>query len=190
MHIHILTAEHFHVPGIITEAHISQSTATVKAVELVNLMLKDTRWEQDATAENWQAKIECLQEYHGAAHCYVEIVEHELIGAEVDGVNALVKAEEFIEGFEDDETQEGIADILAGLRTAIQRERVRPDLLGMLNEAVTTWPQFDAQTELPLPGVSPEDSNTVNGGDLVEWFGEWRARTSALVAKAEGRANG
>ena len=49
-----------------------------------------------------------------------------------DTTDALIKAERFISGFEDDETQEGIADILAGLRGAIHRERLRPVLLDAL----------------------------------------------------------
>ncbi len=83
--------------------------------------------------------------------------------------------------------QEGIAGILAGLRSAIRRERARPNLLDLLKEAVTAWPQFDAPTELPRPGVSLEDTNAVNGGDLVEWFEPWRRRAAALIASTEGR---
>jgi hypothetical protein len=49
-----------------------------------------------------------------------------------DTVDALLKAERFISGFEDDDTQEGIADILAGLRSAIGSERLRPALLEAL----------------------------------------------------------
>ncbi len=104
-----------------------------------------------------------------------------------DTVDALVQAEEFVAGFEEDGTQEGIAGILAGLRSAIRRERARPNLLDLLKEAVTVWPQFDAPTELPRPGVSPEDTNAVNGGDLVEWFEPWRRRAAALIASTEGR---
>jgi ElaB/YqjD/DUF883 family membrane-anchored ribosome-binding protein len=138
MHIHILTAEHFHVPGLITEAHADSSTATLKAVELVNIMLKDSRRKPTATAKNWRAKVEWLQDFHGAAHCYVEIAEHELVGLDINSVNdtvdSLVRAESFAAGFEDDETQEGIPDLLAGLRKAIQRERARPDLLAEVKE--------------------------------------------------------
>ena len=46
-----------------------------------------------------------------------------------DTVDALTQAESFISGFEDDPMQEGIADMLAGLRAAISREQARPDLL-------------------------------------------------------------
>lgn len=49
-----------------------------------------------------------------------------------DTTDALIGAERFVSGFEDDETQEGIADILAGLRGAIRRERLRPYLLDAL----------------------------------------------------------
>ncbi|BCG83369.1 hypothetical protein [Mesorhizobium sp. 113-3-3] len=226
-----------------------------------------------------------------------------------DTVDALVQAESFIRGFEDDELQEGIADILAGLRAAIPREQARPDmlaalhavmrcakgelerpvtqrapwgeaqrlveaaiakaeaagteasapampdhasdlltalveldsvvsetppngtaadyhewtnaqasrlelawrkaraaiakaerqgpavrvsdLLAVLKLAVTDWPQFDAPPALRQPGCQPDGETDVNGGDLVEWFGNWRrAFVLPAIAKAEGRANG
>lgn len=49
-----------------------------------------------------------------------------------DTTDALIAAERFVSGFEDDFTQEGIADLLAGLRAAIRRERLRPFLLDAL----------------------------------------------------------
>ena len=49
-----------------------------------------------------------------------------------DTVDALVQAERFISGFEGDELQEGIADMLAGLRAAIKREQAAPDMLAAL----------------------------------------------------------
>lgn len=42
-------------------------------------------------------------------------------------VEVLTKAESFISGFEDDPSQEGTADILAGLRAAIPREQSRAE---------------------------------------------------------------
>ncbi|MER9768923.1 hypothetical protein NKJ09_22995 [Mesorhizobium sp. M0189] len=91
-----------------------------------------------------------------------------------DTVDALTQAESFISGFEDDPAQKGVADILAGLRAAIPREQARPDLLAVLKLAVTDWPQFGAAPALRSPGCQPEDDVEVNGGDLVEWFGNWR----------------
>ncbi|MES0218007.1 hypothetical protein NKL07_21920 [Mesorhizobium sp. C280B] len=108
-----------------------------------------------------------------------------------DTVDALVQAESFISGFEDDETQEGVSDILAGLRAAIPREQARPDLLAVLKLAVTDWPQFDSAPALRQLGCQEEHDVEVNGGDLVEWFGNWRrAFVLPAIAKAEGQANG
>jgi len=42
------------------------------------------------------------------------------------------------------------------------------DLLELTVAAVDAWPQFD--TGAP-----------VDGADLVEWFGEWRAKVNALL---------
>lgn len=39
--------------------------------------------------------------------------------------------------------------------------------MDLVREAIVAWPQFDSDEE-------------VNGGDLVEWFGEWRARAIAI----------
>lgn len=55
-----------------------------------------------------------------------------------DTVDALVQAEAFVAGFEGDATQEGVADILAGLRAAIQREQAAPDMLAALKLATDT----------------------------------------------------
>lgn len=49
-----------------------------------------------------------------------------------DTTDALIGAERFVSGFEDDVAQVGIADILAGLRAAIRRERLRPYLFDAL----------------------------------------------------------
>ncbi|TIS37522.1 MAG: hypothetical protein E5W95_18085 [Mesorhizobium sp.] len=172
--------------------------ADVEASELVNIMLKDTGWQPLSSPIFWQHHVERLQDYHGAAHCYVEVTEIEVAGALPgdipdhvnDTVDTLVQAESFISGFEDDEQQKDVGDILAGLRAAIPREQGRPDLLAVLKLAVTDWPQFDVESSLRRPGCQ-EDDVDVNGGDLVEWFGNWRrAFVLPAIAKAEGRANG
>lgn len=56
-------------------------------------------------------------------------------------------------------------------------------LRAKLQEAVDEWPKFDVdETAMPLPGCIPEDSAEVNGGDMVEWFGIWRAQVKELLA--------
>ena len=78
MKIFILSAEHFHVPGLINKPFATMAGATVEAVELVNIMLKDSGAAPRATADDWQKRVEWLQDKHGAQFCYVDILEHEL----------------------------------------------------------------------------------------------------------------
>ena len=83
-----------------------------------------------------------------------------------DTVDAMVQAESFISGFEDDETQEGIAGILAGLRTAIAVEQAAPALLRALKLAV----EHD--------GRDPANCHP------------WIMPALAAIAAAEGRTDG
>lgn len=80
MRIHIVTAEHFSAPGLILKAFATAEGANAEAAELVNIMLNDSPMNSatSATADDWAGHIEALQDYHGAAHCYVEITETEL----------------------------------------------------------------------------------------------------------------
>jgi len=84
MKIHLLRAEHFSVPGIITKAFATSGAAEDAAMSLVNIMLKDNGQAQSANASNWRSKVEALQDEHGAAHCYVEIEEVDVEGATAD----------------------------------------------------------------------------------------------------------
>lgn len=120
MRVFILSAEHFEVPGLVLQAHASHASAVSEAVGLVNTMLTDSGWQPLASPIQWQHHVERLQDRHGAAHCYVEIDEKELVGG-ADMLAELRKAESFISGFEDDEMQEGIDEMLAGIRAAIAK---------------------------------------------------------------------
>lgn len=68
----------------------------------------------------------------------------------------------------------------AAVRQALIAERGHSAVLrDKLREAIDAWPQFD------------DPDAPVNGGDMVEWFGEWRREVIALlpagdVRKAEG----
>ncbi|MBS7703285.1 hypothetical protein [Chelatococcus asaccharovorans] len=65
--------------------------------------------------------------------------------------------------------------------------RAAPAMLALLMRAVNDWPQFAVASDTPpQPGCQPDDNNSVNGGDLVEWFGEWVTTVREVVAKAEG----
>lgn len=104
MKIHILTAEHFNVPGLICQAHATAESAAIAAAEIVNIMLNDTKWQPLAGPDNWQAHVERLQDYHGAQHCYVEIRESEVIGG-TDYRGKLQEALDEWPQFDADETE-------------------------------------------------------------------------------------
>ena len=74
--IFVTEAEHFSNPGRPIKAHLTRAIATAEAVELINIMLKDNGDPPTATAQDWEMRLEKLQDEHGAAHCFVEI--HEL----------------------------------------------------------------------------------------------------------------
>jgi hypothetical protein len=97
---------------------------------------------------------------------------HEANNDANDTVDALVQAEAFIRGFEDDELQEGIPDLLAGLRAAIVRERARPDLLTALQLAMPALKWCEKQW-----ASSPQRGEGFNVVDIVR----------DAIAKAEGR---
>jgi hypothetical protein len=78
--IFLTEAEHFSIPGRPIKAHLTKALAVQEAVELVNIMLKDSGGDPTATADDWESRIEPLQDEHGAAHCYVEIHELPVIG--------------------------------------------------------------------------------------------------------------
>jgi hypothetical protein len=124
MNVFVLSAEHFSVPGLILQAHATRASAEAEAVTLVNTMLTDSGWQPLASPIQWQHHVERLQDAHGAAHCYVEIDEKELVGG-ADMLSELRKAESFISGFEGDDLQEGIAELLAGIRGAVAKAEGR-----------------------------------------------------------------
>jgi hypothetical protein len=98
-------------------------------------------------------------------------------------VDALTMAERFVAGFEDDETQEGIADILAGLRAAIRRGRLRPVLLDALKELRSAVIGFrdDAYRRAPHLKVGNEAANMLSAFLL---------NAEQVIAEAEGRNDG
>lgn len=50
-----------------------------------------------------------------------------------------------------------------------------PAMLAALKKAIEDWPQFEEGNDEP-----------VNGGDMVEWFGNWIQIARAAVQQAEG----
>jgi len=100
-----------------------------------------------------------------------------------DTVDALMMAERFVTGFEDDEAQEGIADILAGLRAAIRRVRLRPVLLDALKELRSAAIGFrdDAYRRAPHLKV---------GNEAVNLLSAFLLNAERIIAEAEGRNDG
>ena len=99
-----------------------------------------------------------------------------------DTVDALMMAERFVAGFEDDEAQEGITDILAGLRAAIRRERLRPVLLDALKELRSAAIGFrdDAYRRSPHLRV----------GNEANMLSAFLLNAERIIAEAEGRIHG
>lgn len=95
-----------------------------------------------------------------------------------DTVDALMLAEEFMSGFEGDETQEGVDDTLAALRAAIPREQAVPDMLAALKRCIDQLSQR-----------RPRKTGTRRAAldfDLELAIAE----AGSAIAKAEGRTNG
>ncbi|WP_192242781.1 hypothetical protein [Mesorhizobium silamurunense] len=73
------------------------------------------------------------------------------------------------------------------LAARVATEAADKPALALLKSALADWPQFDVPTVLPLPGGIPEElkeAGEVNGGDMVEWFGEFREKAKAIIASA------
>lgn len=71
---------------------------------------------------------------------------------------AFIAAEEFIAGFEDDTTQQGITDLLANLRKAIAHTHVRERYIATLNKAgLDCAMELDwIKNEFPVPDAKRE----------------------------------
>jgi len=66
--------------------------------------------------------INAADELEGAAGAYMRVLARETRAARVsvsDLLEALERAEAFIDGFEDDDTQEGVTEMLAAIRAAL-----------------------------------------------------------------------
>lgn len=100
-----------------------------------------------------------------------------------DTVDALMMAERFVIGFEDDEVQDGIADILAGLRAAIRRERLRPVLLDALKELRSAAIGF-------RDDVYKRASHLRVGNEAVNMLSAFLLNAERIIAEAEGRNDG
>lgn len=105
---------------------------------------------------------------------------HDALDNPNDIIDALVKAERFISGFEDDDAQEGIADILASLRTAIRSERRHPDFLEALKDlrAAAMGFRYDVCNRaqglsLDEAGVNMLSAALLNAERIIAEIEEW-----------------
>lgn len=84
MNVYLMTAEHWNVPGVRISAHATLDGAIAEAVEAAAIMASDHNaahtcgsadkgYIEAPTAETWPQVVEALQDYHGAAHLYVEV---------------------------------------------------------------------------------------------------------------------
>jgi hypothetical protein len=89
-----------------------------------------------------------------------------------DTVDALTQAESFVAGFEDDATQERVADLLAGLRAAIHREQLRPVLLDALKDLHSAAIGFRDDAYRRQPRLRVDLSEGRSGSP---WVGRWPA---------------
>jgi len=99
-----------------------------------------------------------------------------------DTLDALIAAERFIAGFEDDEMQGCVCDILAGLHAAIRRERLRPVILDALRELRSAAMGFriDAHTRAPHLQTGNYAVNMLNASLL---------NAERIIAEAEDQAD-
>lgn len=100
-----------------------------------------------------------------------------------DTVDALESAESFIAGFDDDDLQEGIDDLLESLRSAIVREQARPVLLDSLKGLRFAAIGFrdDAYRREPHLRIGSEATNMLSAFLLD---------AERRIALAEGHAHG
>lgn len=72
----IVEGEHYSNPGRVLKVFGTKERAEDEAVSLVNIMLSDMGNKKRATRETWVAIEAGLEDYHGAAHCYVIVNEY------------------------------------------------------------------------------------------------------------------
>lgn len=186
MKIHLVTAEHFEVPGLIQKAFATEAQAVAEAVEITNLMLKDSGWQPLASPVQWQHHVERLQDEHGAQFCYVEISEIEVAGGADpvrDGASAAVTGPYHGPSIAD---QLRLVGSLAGTddRRGHQDQR---DAVAYVE--TVTREMLAALNLMLVQARSVLDTLSERGlEDVPEWVAAADAAES-IIAKAEGRAD-
>jgi hypothetical protein len=73
--IYLVQAAHWNIPGRMTKAFATESSAKSEAIGLVTTMLNDSGLE---TAGDWISDLARVQAIRCAEHCYVEITPLEI----------------------------------------------------------------------------------------------------------------
>jgi hypothetical protein len=77
--VYLMIAEHYSIPGLIVRVCATRDRAVKEAIGCINMMLTDNDEASVKTETEMLTAIERLQDEYGAAHCYAEISEHEVI---------------------------------------------------------------------------------------------------------------
>lgn len=75
----LVLGEHFSVPGLVQKTFATKALADAEALELVNLMMRDTEGGKERK-RGWEKGLEWLQDYHGARDCDVAVSELKVEG--------------------------------------------------------------------------------------------------------------
>lgn len=210
MKIHLVTAEHYSNPGLIQKAFANAEAANAEAADLVNLMRKDTGWDCRTMAgpTSWEVFLLELQDYHGAAHCYVEITELEVAGsAFIDAAlkiaSAVAKAGTDDEGdmivYADETGSVALLDAANAVESDVDAYLARfpAEHRATADRAYQDGFVDGAEAEPNLASVvknalayeasqfdGPSDQDlSVSGADLVDWFTAWRQEARAALTE-------
>jgi hypothetical protein len=77
--VYLLLAEHYATPGLVVRACATRERAVNEALACVNIMLADKGRAPVESESAMLTALDRLQGEHGAAHCYAEISEHEVL---------------------------------------------------------------------------------------------------------------
>jgi hypothetical protein len=61
MRIFVVQGKHWHIPGRTMSAHTFKSGADAEAASLVNILRKDVGMAENATAYNWQRRLDAAR---------------------------------------------------------------------------------------------------------------------------------
>jgi hypothetical protein len=77
--VFLMMSEHYATPGLVVRICATRERAVREALACVNVMLTDSGLKSVIDETDMRVAIDYLQDIHGAAHCYAEISEHEVM---------------------------------------------------------------------------------------------------------------